>query len=230
MPGRLSRWLRDARTFPADARAAWRREGPSGVWGALRVRTLDRVFAVGRLLVIENDLRDGPEVPVPHGVTVGPFAGDWEALAGLAGQRGRERFRRASARGRVCFVAWRGPHPIGYTWFAEELDPEFDPTGIALPPGTAYGTDLYVAPAERNAGVGSALLSARLRHARERGFARAWRMVAPSNRPSLRTVEKACGPTLRVVCELRTLRVLGWRRVRVRPAPATHPRAQTGTP
>lgn len=227
----LARWLRDARTFPSDARAAWQRERLGGVWRELRGLTLGRVFRVSRFLVIENDVAEGLETPPPPGVSIERFTGDWEALAGIAGAPRRARFREATERGRVCFLARRGERPIGYTWLTERPDGGHDPAILALPPGTAYLTELYVVPAERNAGVGSALVSARRRYARERGFAKTWQMVAPRNTASLRVVAKTTRAPARVVAEVRIRRLLGWWRVRVLPvvtatAPGGLPRAE----
>jgi hypothetical protein len=55
--------------------------------------------------------------------------------------------------------------------------------------------------------VGSALASARVRTAHERGFKEGWRMISPSNAASLRTLAKSSTGT-RVVGELRFIKVL----------------------
>ncbi len=214
---RLSRWLRDVRTFPADARAAWRRDRLRGVWRELRGRTLSRVFAAYHFLVIERDLAEGLETPAPPGISIERFTGDWEALSAMIGAPRRARFAEATARGRVCFLARRGERPIGYAWLAERMDRRFDPLVLDLPPATAYFTDLYVLPRERNAGVGSSLVSARLRHARERALVRTWQIVAPRNQASLRVVEKTTRVPLRIVAEARSFHILGRWRVRLIP-------------
>jgi GNAT superfamily N-acetyltransferase len=114
-------------------------------------------------------------------------------------------------------VAWRGSQPIGYGWVAERLGPDVTACRFALPPHAAYLWDLYVIPSERSNGVGSALASARVRTARELGFSEAWRMIAPSNGASLRTLART-GNGNRVIGELRFLKVLSWMRVRFTPA------------
>jgi ribosomal protein S18 acetylase RimI-like enzyme len=65
-----------------------------------------------------------------------------------------------------------------------------------------------VLPSERSTGIGSALAAARLRVARDAGLQEGWRMVAPSNTPSLRTVQKSTDGT-RVVGEIRFVQLLG---------------------
>jgi hypothetical protein len=146
---RPARWLRDARAFPADARAAWRREGMGGVWRELRGRTLSRVFATYDFLVIEKDLSDGLETPAPSGVSIERFTGDWEALSALVGAPRRARFEEAAAQGRVCFLARRGERPIGYAWLAERMDFRFDPPRPTSPTSTSCpesGTRVWVRP------------------------------------------------------------------------------------
>jgi GNAT superfamily N-acetyltransferase len=215
--GRVARWLRDARTLPADARAAWRREGMRGAWRELSARTLGRVFTAYHFLVIEKDLADGLETPAPPGVSIERFTGDWKALSAIAGGPRRARFEEATAGGRVCFLAKRGEQPVGYAWLAERMDRAFDPLVLELPPATAYLTDLYVLPAERNTGVGSALVSARLRHACERNLVRTWQIVAPRNQASLRVIEKTTRVPARIVAQARSFHIFGRWRVRLTP-------------
>jgi GNAT superfamily N-acetyltransferase len=74
-----------------------------------------------------------------------------------------------------------------------------------------------VDPRERGRGVGSALVSARLSAARERGHRRAWRVIAPENRPSLRTIEKSSGGAARVVGSLTYVTFFGRMRLRYEP-------------
>jgi GNAT superfamily N-acetyltransferase len=174
----------------------------------------------GRLLVVERNLTDVLETPPPAGVSIERFATDWEALTAIAGSRRCARFHEAAARGRVCFIARREGRPIGYAWLAERLDPELDSVGLALPTGTARLSDLYVVPPERNAGVGSALVCARMSYAREHGFVRTWQTVAPGNRASRRVIEKTGCVPARVVAEVRILPLLRWRRLRLLPAEA----------
>lgn len=222
---KLAKYLHDARTLPADALRAWRLEGPAGVWSELAVRAVYPLIRFGRMLVFEQDLVDLQQLPAPAGVEIRRLDEvDLPALSAIATGRTIERFRRNLASGAACFVAWRGGRPIGCTWTWGRLPPGDLP--ISLPADAAYGWGLYVLPAERNVGVGSVLVNARLLHARELGFRRAWRAVKATNRPSLRTVEKAGAPGRRMVAELSYLKVLAryharWRRRESSAAPAT---------
>ncbi|HEU4699175.1 MAG TPA: GNAT family N-acetyltransferase [Gemmatimonadales bacterium] len=216
---RFARYLDDLRTLPGDVRLAWRLEGWSGVRAELAERTLHRLWRSGHLLLIAQELTAAARTPVPAGVEIRELAEeDWDALASILTRRALRQCRAAHAAGRVCLVAWRGPRPIGYTWLSAQVDASIEPTVPPLPPGAAYLWNLWVLPAERSGGVGSALVSARLDAALARGFREGWRMVSPRNTPSLRTVAKTAGTGTRVVGELR-YRKLG-RRVRTRFTPA----------
>jgi GNAT superfamily N-acetyltransferase len=78
-----------------------------------------------------------------------------------------------------------------------------------------YLWDSYVLPAERGRGIGSALVAERLGIARGLGYAEAWRMIAPRNAASLRTL-RAGGP-VQVVGEIRFVQLLGSLRARFDP-------------
>jgi GNAT superfamily N-acetyltransferase len=122
-------------------------------------------------------------------------------------QRDLARFRGLVAAGRHGLVAWRGSQPIGYAWVAERIGPDVTLCDLALPAHAAYFWDLYVSPSERCNGIGSALAGARIQKARELGFSEGWRMIAPSNGASLRTLAKT-GSGTRIVGEFRYLKVL----------------------
>jgi ribosomal protein S18 acetylase RimI-like enzyme len=96
------------------------------------------------------------------------------------------------ARGRHCLIAWRNEQPVGYTWVSAGIGPDVSvwPLPFQFPSDAAYLWNLYVLPSERSSGIGTALARARLQLARELGFREGWRMVAPTNRASLRTVQK----------------------------------------
>ncbi len=210
-----NKFLLDALTFPAAARRAWRHAGAAGAWVELRQRTLDRVYVRSRLLVIEQDLDGATDVPPPSGVTIRRAgSGDIERLATLASPLTMARLRRAASRGRTCLVALRGGRPVGYTWISARLDPDLERYPLPLPPNAAYLWDLYVVPEERDRGIGSALVSARLRHARVAGFRVGWRAIEDGNLASLRTLARTGGRSARVVGELSVEKIL--RRVRAR--------------
>jgi GNAT superfamily N-acetyltransferase len=103
-------------------------------------------------------------------------------------------------------VAWRGRQPIGYAWVADEVGPDVTLVPLPLPADAAYLWDLYVIPAERCNGIGSALASARCEIARARGFREGWRTIKRTNHASIRTLARS-GPGARVVGELRYIKL-----------------------
>jgi GNAT superfamily N-acetyltransferase len=205
--GPLARYARDIATLPGDAAAGYRNEGMRGVWDAVACRTVRRVIRASRLTVFAQVLDQLPEVAPPPGVTISPLASEEvEAMAPIAGERDRERFRGLLAMGCIGLVAWKAGRPVGYAWIAREMRPEVSLYPLELPAHAAYLWDLYVVPAERCSGLGSALAAERLRAARELGFAEGWRMVAPDNIASLRTLRRT-GLQPRVVGEIRCLKL-----------------------
>ena len=213
----IKKYTEDLRTFPGDAALAYRNEGTRGLWEAIASRTVHRVIRTGHLIVFAQPVGDAPTMAPPAGVTIAPVTeADWPALTTLISARELARSRALVAAGRHCLVAWRGSRPIGYAWVAESLGPDVTRCPFPLPPEAAYLWALYVLPAERCNGIGSALASARIQTARERGFREGWRTIAPSNRASLRTLQKSGGET-RVVGTLRFVKVLA--RVFVRYTP-----------
>lgn len=183
--------------------------GVEGVWQAVRYRTLNRLYLREKFLLLENPLSRRREPRSVPGVEVRVLEdADWGALEQAITTLNIRRFRARLERGRTCFVAWRGGRPIGYTWMSEQIDPEIEYHPIPLPSDAVLGWDLYVNRAERSRGVGSALVDARLAYARERGFRRSWRLIAPRNAPALRTAEKV-GGEVRLLGELTFVRVLG---------------------
>jgi GNAT superfamily N-acetyltransferase len=199
----------------------------------------DRVFRHGRLVVMEQDLDRVPAIPAPPGVEIRPLvltspAGEWSAVETLAGVRRALRFRKALARGRVCLVAWRNARAIGYAWLAERVDADLESFPVPLPRGAVYAAALFVAPPERGAGVGAALVSARLLEGRKRGYRSAWRVADPRNHAGLRTIERSSGGGNRVVGTLRYAKLLGRSVGRFHPAatgegqPAGRPRLVRG--
>lgn len=225
LSGRLGRYLRDWSTFPADAALGYRNEGVRGAWKALARRTLHRLVRTGRLVVFAQSLEDETEASLPPGITIAPIkAGDWPALATIVGQRELERFRELVNNGRHCLVAWRGERPVGYAWVAEQVGPDVTiwPLPLEFPADAAYLWNLYVLPSERSNGIGSALAQARLRTARERGLREGWRLVAPSNSASIRTVHKS-GAGTRIVGELRFVQLFTRTYSRFTPSPVESP-------
>jgi GNAT superfamily N-acetyltransferase len=205
---RFDKYLDDCRTFPGDATLGYRLSGMQGVWDAVAPRTIYRLVRAGHVIIFAQPLDGAPEIPPPPGVVIRRLSrDDWPALSALVTQRDLARFGALAAAGCHGLVAWRGMQPIGYGWVAERMGPDVSACPLMLPPYAAYLWELYVAPAERCSGVGSALASARVRTARERGFKEGWRMISPTNAASLRTLAKTSTGT-RVVGELRFIKVL----------------------
>jgi GNAT superfamily N-acetyltransferase len=204
---RLAKYARDIATLPGDAATGYRNEGVRGAWDAVACRTVHRVIRTSRLMLFAQTLDDLPEVAPPAGVAISPLGSDEvEAMAPIAGERDRERFRGLLAVGCVGLVAWRAGRPVGYAWIASAMRPEVSLYPLELPAHAAYLWDLYVLPAERRGGLGSALAAERLRTVRELGYTEGWRMVAPDNIASLRTLRRT-GLRPRVVGEVRCLKL-----------------------
>ena len=214
----LRKYVDDLRTFPGDAAIGWRREGWRGIWEALASRSVYRVFRRGRFIVYDQPLDAARELPAPAGVTLALLSDqDWPALGRLVGRRDLERFRLLHDHGHLCAVAWRGERPVGYAWVALRMEPAVTECTLPLPSGAAYLWDLFVVPEERARGVGSALARERLRLARAHGRAHGWRMIAPDNHASVKTLSRS-GNTTRVVGEVRYVKILSRMRSRFVPA------------
>jgi ribosomal protein S18 acetylase RimI-like enzyme len=218
---RLATYARDCQTFPADAALAYRTGGLRGVWDAFARRTLQRLVRTGRLVVFAQPLDGAPSIEPPDGVTISPItAAECDALATLVPGRELDRFRTLLSTGHHCLVAWRRSDPIGYAWVAEWISPDVTMVPLPLPAHAAYLWDLYVLPAERCNGIGSALASARCQVARGRGFREGWRTIEPSNHASIKTLTRS-GPGARIVGDVRYLKLIA--RMYTRFTPSTAP-------
>jgi GNAT superfamily N-acetyltransferase len=207
IPAPLAKYVADLASLPGDAALGYRNEGLHGVWDAVASRTVHRVIRVSRLTVFAQKLERIPEVAPPAGIRIAQLRADEvEALAPIAGERERARFRRLLEIGCIGLAAWREERPIGYAWVALEMRPEVTVCPLELPAHAAYLWDLYVVPAERGSGLGSALAAGRLRTARGLGRTEGWRMITPDNTPSLRTLRRSGAPP-RVVGEIRYLKL-----------------------
>lgn len=207
MPNPLAKYAADLTSLPGDAAVGYRNEGLRGAWDALAARTVHRVIRASRLTLFAQTLERIPDVAPPPGIRIERLReASLEALAPIAGERERDRFRRLLDIGCIGLVAWRGERPVGYAWVAAEMRPEVSHCPLELPPHAAYLWDLYVVPAERRSGLGSALAAERLRTARDLGRSEGWRMITPDNTASLSTLRRS-GARPRVVGELRYLKL-----------------------
>ena len=209
----------------ADLDDASRARGWAGALGELRAAVQFRIFRHGEVLVIEQDLErvGSPEPPEGVEIRICNSEVDWAALTSIANRRTRDRFRRASARGRICLAAWRGERPVGYTWLSARMDPDLETFPLPLPDDGLYGWDLYVDPAERRFGIGSALTSARLSHAKALGHRVGWRAIDIDNRGSVGTVRNTAGDGVRIVGRFRYVKIFGWIRGRMLPSELDSP-------
>lgn len=207
MPNPLAKYAADLTGLPGAAAVGYRNEGLRGAWDALAARTVHRVIRASRLTLFAQTLERIPDVATPPGIRIERLReASLEALAPIAGERERDRFRRLLDIGCIGLVAWRGERPVGYAWVAAEMRPEVSHCPLELPPHAAYLWDLYVVPAERRSGLGSALAAERLRTARDLGRSEGWRMITPDNTASLSTLRRS-GARPRVVGELRYLKL-----------------------
>jgi GNAT superfamily N-acetyltransferase len=221
IPALLGKYVTDLVTLPGDAAVAYRHEGLRGVWDAIAPRTVHRVLRFSRLIVFAQPLDAIPELRNPPGVRIERLRPDQiSSLGPIVGERDRERFRRLIQAGCVGLVAWRGDRPVGYGWVTTRMRPEVSQCPIPLPPAAAYLWDLYVIPAERRNGVGSALAGARLRTARALGCSEARRTITPDNVASLTTLRRSAAVT-RVVGDLRYLKLGPRLFTRFTPCPPT---------
>jgi GNAT superfamily N-acetyltransferase len=225
MRSRLVKYARDWQTFPGDAALLYGRGGLREVWDAFARRTLHRLIRVGRLVVYAQPLDRAPHIPPPPGVTISAVdEAGCDALVRLVPQRELERFRALVSAGRHCLVAWRGEQPIGYAWVAERVGEDVTLVPLPLPADAAYLWDLYVVPAERCNGIGSALAGARCEIARARGFREGWRTIKPTNHASIRTLMRS-GPGARIVGEMRYVKLITRIHARFIPNPSAVPEA-----
>lgn len=180
-----------------------------------------RAFAHGKVLVIAQDLANLVAPAVPDGVTIEQFSGtDWDVFAPIAGESRIRRFERRSRAGRICIAAWEHGRPVAYGWISPVVETDVEGFELELPYGACYGWDLFVEPGSRGRGIAAALTGARLCWAEADGYTAIWRLIAPHNTASLRSLEKACGDRAVIMGELRYVRLLRWFRSSFQPGAA----------
>ncbi|HET7584061.1 MAG TPA: GNAT family N-acetyltransferase [Gemmatimonadaceae bacterium] len=192
---RLAKYWRDIASFPRDAGLMRAREGWSGVAKLIVGRTMHRVYYRKEFLFIEQQLADlAPRVPIPADVRVGLLdEHQLEQFQRMLTERQMAIFRRRLATPRRCHVVWVANEPAGYVWASAQIEPLFEGFAIDLPPRSYYGWDLYIAPRWRRRGLASLLTLEAQHRSREKGWVSNFRLIAPENIGSLRTLERTSG-------------------------------------
>lgn len=207
--GRIGSLIED---FTADVGRAWRQGGAGAMWGEVREWLLYPAARHGKLLVVEQELPDSIDVRPPPGVRIERLEDrHWEALSAMCNRRMMRRHRRAIQRGRVGILAIRGQQVLGYTWLSDTMDRDLELYPVDLDPKAVYGWNLFVDPSERGKGIGSALVRARMRMARDLGYETTMRVIDPENRPAIATVRNSSGERpARVLGILYYLKLFRW--------------------
>lgn len=170
------------------------------------------LFARGILLVVSDDLRASAAPPPPDGVVIEPFIGhDWARLAAIATEAERRRFRSWASLGRTCLVAWERGRPLGYAWVSPAAELPIEGLRLELPVGVCFGWNLFVDPAARSRGIGSALAGARQLWAEADGYTAMWRVVTAREAALLDAHPDARARTT-LVGQIRFVRFLHWYR------------------
>ena len=203
--------LATLRRLASDARLA-RQEGGRAFARWLARRLSEPIFVRRRYRVFELDLEKITPAPPPAGVEIRAFADrDWDAVAAASESRARGWLRHWIPRGLRGFVALREGRLLGHGWYATRPVPQRYLYPHNLSDDTVVMSWVWVAPAERGRGLGSALLRARALHGREAGFSRAVCAVETGRGAAVRE-RAAGGASLRLLGVVTNLRVAGFRR------------------
>lgn len=205
--------------FTADVAAAWRQGGAGAMSDELREWLLYPAARHGQLLLVEQVLPDAIEVRPPPGVRIERLdEGHWDALAAICNRRMLRRHRRALQRERVGVLAIRDERVLGYTWLSDRMDRDLEVYPIKLGSKAVYGWNLFVDPGERGKGIGSALVRARMRMARDLGYETTMRVIDPENQPAIATVRNSSSDRpARALGILYYLKLFRWVPSRFRP-------------
>jgi GNAT superfamily N-acetyltransferase len=164
------------------------RQGLRGVWFAGLARLFYRRFHVyelsleGPLPTVEASIPIGfEELDPPRSEEIRPF---WPRL-------GRAYFDRCFAESYRCFVARTDGRPVAVTWAAEDrISSDFLECQLPLAPDEAYCFATITLPRVQGEGIATALRCHLARVLAESGKRRLFNLVDPSEKPSVRVVEK----------------------------------------
>jgi len=177
---RLRKYTEDLRTFPGDATLAYRTTGSRAYGRYSPHRWVYRVVRTGHFIVYasRSTARRGDTTSRGYHHLLGcrPMARVDEV-----GDSTRARSLPAIARRRPPLSGSLARLRADRLWpgWRSELGPTSRSARSSCRPTRHISGNLYVLPRERRNGIGSALASARIRTARERGFREGWRMIAP---------------------------------------------------
>lgn len=209
----MNKYLRDARTFPADALQAWRTDGVHGLWEEIAERTLFRVARAARYDLYERDLSTVRITAPPAGVEIRMLgAAEHSLLDRLMTRRRRAQLDRGGPQ-RTVFAALRHGRVVGYSWWTHDFDGLISFAPLILPTDAVFHGYVHVERAERHHGTASALFSAGERYLHEQGAQLCWFLIKSTNVAGARTARGRWGGRSRHVARL-SYRRLPFRTVR----------------
>ena len=179
------------------------------------VRIIRKIRHEERFHILQRDLGAGD---FPRHTTIVPIhihmasADDTDRLAHLFPESSRQQkmavYRERTQKDVIAFVASSGDTIVGIDWLSGVGDYEPDlGLHVIMKAGSCFGFDLNEHPSYRGKGVGMALLSHSLEHARKIGYARQFTIVHDTNTKMLGAAVQIFG--FEVVGEIVTTRWFG---------------------
>jgi GNAT superfamily N-acetyltransferase len=198
----VNKYLRDVRSFPADARQAWRTDGAQGLWNEIAERTVYRVARAARYDLYERDLSTIRLTAPPAGVDIRMLAdAEHSLLDRMMTRRRRAQIDRGGNQ-RIVFAALRGGRVVGYSWWTHGFDGMLSFAPLVLPADAVFHGYVHVERAERRSGTASALFSAGERYLHEHGAQLCWFLIKTTNVAGAHTARGRWGGRSRHVARL----------------------------
>lgn len=192
----MNRWLIRFRELIADWRHLIKRDG----WKSLRSPILKDIVTLLcrriKYVVLTLDLsKDLPKLEAAQPVEVRFFRSSDLAFV-------REEFlpseahlcRRRLQAGHIGFVAVHQGRPVAYSWLCGDMS--LERVNMDLPPSHILATDSFTSPDFRKQGFQSAIASAKIRYARDAGYAKVIVYIDEGNAPSRFIWENKLGSEL----------------------------------
>ena len=198
----MNKYLRDIATFPADARHAWRTDGPHGLWEEVAERTVYRIARVAHYDLYERELDTITHVPPPDGLDVHMLRAEDHVKLGALMTRRRRTQLAHSAANRTVFAALRGGVVVGYSWWTTTFEGTLDFSPLVVPSDGIFHGFVHVERAERHRGTASALFSAGETYFYERGTRVCWFLIKATNVVGARTARARWGGRSRHIARL----------------------------